>query len=60
MVTFVFLKDPQPLSVSKEAWRQEETGELSRLKAVGSGWRETEGVREVVEVELQPLVITWM
>lgn len=60
MAAFVFPKDPQLLSVSTKGWRQEEAGELSRLEAAGSGWRETEGLREVVAVELQPLVITRM
>lgn len=58
MVAFAFPKDPQPLPVSTEACRQEEAGEQSRLEAVGAGWRETKGLREVVEVELEPLVLT--
>lgn len=41
--------------MSTEAWRQEEAGELSRLEAVGSGWRETEGLREVVAARIEAL-----
>lgn len=43
-----------------KACRPEEAGEVVQAGGVGSGWREMEGLREVVEVDSQSLVISCM